>query len=649
MANLNKNNYNNLKLVINKDEYWDFFVNKDSYDCYKGFDRCLISYIDLCDDECYEGDKWIYSKKGYTWDDSIAVAHTMFNISYTGVDNGLFNYRRDMITNKEFVDIFTKSTYDIEENDYRLKLHAVSGTTVLYDYPLHREECYTKLNGGFYQGFFKSDCEKYQVLPSKFEDGDTLNFEFTLKKCDFESESSKTLNDKHPNNKGIFFFLGTRAENKWIYQYDKDYACDQLDIADFVEGGEIDPRTHIIGDLTDVRLEEETLDIDDYTDFNYYDERLYIGDKCDWNDMSDYLVMDTKPKLIDETARHITLESWCCNSGNSKGSSMLKPFFKGCGCPISYKKISSTVGDKSREIGWFDPFGDDYISSFDGISDDVDCQEYIENELDITDFEYETDNGIMFSEGNQYYFYTDNKFLFFNRTKTGHTVYSFIEGTKFLYYGRKSQFKGNLFILMNRTKTGYTVNDIEALKEENANKYNVYNDIYDNAFAFRITDDGEIGYRLITIDCAKEGDDKTLVLEGYSNKGLIPNCEWFTIDAKVIFLGGDKMQFKFYINGKLVYITKELPRIRLRYLNDLKEKQEGVPYNISLGGGSQGLAETVQFNYMLNPDRIYPIEENFGGSFIGYINSFKIYDCLVGQEAMIDNYKKEMDKLKEVG
>ena len=30
MANLNVNNFNNLKLKINKDEYWDFFVNKDS-------------------------------------------------------------------------------------------------------------------------------------------------------------------------------------------------------------------------------------------------------------------------------------------------------------------------------------------------------------------------------------------------------------------------------------------------------------------------------------------------------------------------------------------------------------------------------------------------------------------------------------------
>ena len=652
MANLNVNNYHNLKLRINKDEYWDFFVNKDSYGCYGArsdgfYDKCLITYIDLCDNECYDGDKWIYSKSGYTWDGSTALYHTMHNISFCGVDNGLFNYRRDRITNREFVDIFTKSVYDIDDNDYRLKLHAVSGSTVLYDYPLHKEKCRSKLNGGFYQGFFKTECGKYQVLPSKFEDGDVFVFEFTMKKCALEKESDKTLNDKYPNNKGIFFFLGTRAENKWVYQYIDDDGCEQLDMSEFVEDGEIDKKSFIIKDLSDVRLEEETLDIDGYVNFNYYDEELYNGGKCDWNDMSDYLVISTKPRVIDESAPHITLDTWCCSNDGLKTDSVLKPFFKGCGCPISYRNVNHYRSDKNKEISNFDAFGDEYIISFEDVCDDLDSLEYVERDLDISDFEYESDNGIPFSQANQYYFYTDNKFLFFNRTKTGETVSSFDEGVKYMYYGRKNTFKGNLFILMNRTKSGYTVSNIDELREKDANHYNPYLDIYDNAMAFRITDDGEIGYRLITIDCEKDGENKVKVLEGYSNKGVIPNCEWFTVDVKVIFLGGNKMKFKFYVNGKLVYITSELPRIRLRHLNDLKEKQEGVPYNISIGGGSQGLAETVQFNYMLNPSRVYPIEENFGGSFIGYIKTFRIYDCMIGKDTIEDNYKYEMKKIKE--
>ena len=248
MANLKVNNYHRLKFRFNKDEYWDFFVNKDSYGYYGSnpnelYDKCLISYIDLSDSDCIGEDNWIYGKNDYTWDKSISLEHTLYNITYTGVDNGLFTYRKDRISNKDFVDLFKSNTLKIEADDNRLKLHAVSGNTLLYEYPLHVEDGYVKLNGGFYQGFFKTECDKYQVLPSKFDDGDVYYFEFTLKKCDLEAESTKTLNDKYPENKGIFFYIGTRAENKWVYLYDENdqyglEECYQLGMDDFVEDGE---------------------------------------------------------------------------------------------------------------------------------------------------------------------------------------------------------------------------------------------------------------------------------------------------------------------------------------------------------------------------------------------------------------------------
>ena len=219
------------------------------------------------------------------------------------------------------------------------------------------------------------------------------------------------------------------------------------------------------------------------------------------------------------------------------------------------------------------------------------------------------------------------------------TVKDWVEGTEYMYYGRKNKFNGNLFILMNRTITGYSVNDIDELRDESLNEYNPYDDLYDNALAFRITDDGKIGYRLVSIDCEKEGRDKTLMMEGYSFANMIPECEWFTVNARLSFLGGDKMKIMFYINGKLVYITKELPRLRLRALNDLYEKQEGVPFNISIGGGTQGLADTVQYNYMLEPTRVYPLEKYFAGSFIGYFKSFRIYNCLMEKIVIEGNSK----------
>lgn len=652
MANLKVNNYHNLKLRINKDEYWDFFVNKDAYGYFKdNSDSCIISYISLADADCDSG--WLQSNNKYTWEDAISVGYTLYNITYTGVDNGLFTFRKDRITNKDFLDIFQANKLKIEENDISLKLHAVSGSTLQYDYPLHCNDEYVTFNGGFYQGFFKTECDKYQVLPTHFDDGETYNIEFTLKKCDIEPESNKTLNDKYPENKGIFFYIGTRAENKWIYLYDKDDIdgledCYQLGMDDFVEGGEIDKKDHIIGNFYDLDPEfvedDLTWDWDDYTNYNYYDESLYAKDSCDWDEMFDYVEVNPTEaaKTIDETADHINMSSWCCTVPQQEEKYVLKPYFVGCGCPIKYKKEIIKTDEKNDEyLSNGLTFGEDgYIGNWDDLVDSD--YDYWEPELDITDFQYYTDNGFNLAEANWYYFYTDNKYLMFDRTKTGKTIKNWVEGTQYMYYGRKNNFKGNLFILMNRTKTGYTVNTIDTLRDKDANYYNPYKDLYNNALAFRITDNGEIGYRLLTIDCKKEGRDKTSIVEGYSSENVIPECEWVTINIRITFIGGDKMKLMFYVNGKLKYISKELPRIELRELNDLYEKQEGVPYNISIGGGTQGLAETIQYNYMLNPTRVYPIEKYFAGSFIGHIKSFKIYNCFMEQMIIENNHKKAL-------
>jgi len=651
MANLKVNNYHNLRLRINKDEYWDFFVNKDTYGHLKNnSDNCIISYINLADADCDNG--WLQSNSEYTWENAISVGYTLYNITYTGVDNGLFTFRKDRITNKDFLDIFQTNKLKIEENDTRLKLHAVSGNTLQYDYPLHCNDEYVTFNGGFYQGFFKTECDKYQVLPTHFDDGETYNIEFTLKKCDIKPESNKTLNDKYPDNKGIFFYIGTRAENKWIYLYDKEDVdgledCYQLGMDDFVEDGGIDRKTYIIGgDLLTPNPDFDGYDpfeLGDYTNYNYYDDALYEQDKCDWNNMYDYLEIESniKPKIIDESSSHSTL-TWCCNEISNNDNYALLPFFKGCACPIKYKKVKNNNGIEPNPLKPCTEFGDEYIGDFEDLDDLEFSQTYLENDLDISDFDYSTDNGFKLSEANWYYFYTDNKYLMFDRTKSGKTIKNWVEGTQYMYCGRKNNFKGNLFILMNRTKTGYTVNTIDALKNKDANYYNPYKDLYNNALAFRITDKGEIGYRLLTIDCKKEGRDKTSIVEGYSSENVIPECEWVTINIRITFIGGDKMKLMFYVNGKLKYISKELPRIELRELNDLYEKQEGVPYNISIGGGTQGLAETIQYNYMLNPTRVYPIEKYFAGSFIGYIKSFKIYNCFMEQMIIENNYKKAL-------
>ena len=638
MANLKENNYHNLKLRVNKDEYWDFFINKDSFGPYNYnpnvmYDACLISYIDTTIPECVSGDTWLFSTDSYQWESAYTIDNTLYNIGYTGIDNGLIRYRKDRISNKEFFDIYTKSKYEITGGDNRLKLHSISGTTLLYDYPTHYENGVIKLNGGFYQGFFKTQCDKYNVLPSSMETGDEWELEFELNKCEFEKEKGNTLNDKYPNNKGIFFYMGTRAENKWIYMYDeKEDECFTLAYDEYIEDAEIDKKDYIIGNFYDPNPEfVDEFNLDDYTNYYYYDESYYTPSEeellddyveCDGHSiMDDYLDYPIKPKLIDENLPHEVIGAWCCSKRPSKTKQVA--FFNACGCvKQAYVRVDD---DENGDFTGCEPFGEgDYIDDFDGLTMD---DEYIEPEMNIVDFEYETNNGFKLNSANDYYFYTDNKFLMFDRTCNGYTTRTWVEGTQMMYFGKKNKFKENLFILMNRTPTGYTVNDIDKLRDEANNQYDdLYNDIYNNAFALRITDDGEIGYRYLILDCESENEGKYKIEEGYSFKNVIKDCEWHTIHIKIKAIGKN-IKLYFYVDGKLVYVTKELPKFNFHELNDLYEKQEGVPFNISLGGGTQGLAETILPNYMLEPSRVYPLEENFAGSFIGYLRSFKFYNC----------------------
>ncbi len=78
----------------------------------------------------------------------------------------------------------------------------------------------------------------------------------------------------------------------------------------------------------------------------------------------------------------------------------------------------------------------------------------------------------------------------------------------------------------------------------------------------------------------------------------------------------------------------------------MKEKQEGVPFNISLGGGTQGLAEMITLNYMAYPEYVFPIEKHFAGTFIGELKTFKFYDCNVNYTEIQNNVEFEKNSIK---
>jgi hypothetical protein len=106
-------------------------------------------------------------------------------------------------------------------------------------------------------------------------------------------------------------------------------------------------------------------------------------------------------------------------------------------------------------------------------------------------------------------------------------------------------------------------------------------------------------------------------------------------------------RLKIYVNGRRFFTIENFEEIIPRGLNTDKEKQVGVPFNISWGGGTQGLRENLTFSsttgttYIQDPESLPTndlvgtdysglttnilLEQNFGGTFEGGISQFRMY------------------------
>ena len=561
--NIKINSVRSLRFKCIYDEYYDFMLYRGECSDDSDWDACLVANIDadgVLTPKRYDNQGQptthggeVYSKM--VWSGAVCNDVTLKDIGLTGTDNGFIAYAKDRITNQTFMDMLTGTTYSLD--DARFFMSPVSGNTQMYTYPMTIESDskgkYFSMKGGFYQGFFKLNGFDYQTLPSYIENDWCLNF--VLRKRDDYTDTPGTLNSLYPENKGIFFYMGTRAENKFWEMYNSD------------------------------EDKKEFLRPDALTD-GYF--------ACEYVDEDNKSVLD----------------------------------------------------------------GGKYLDSCDG--ETAWDTSYVEDEENITEATAGTTDGKELDVKGYYEIKTDNKFIFFNRTCTGFTVNTWDSSENDYEYddcndvitptsdhknvvaltGITDDCKENKFITYNRTYTGKTVNNTE--EEIRYTKYDVYKDIKNNAFALRIDNEGRIGYKFATCD---EESESIGFKEEYTKKSIIPNNKWVDVTVRFKILNGTSeqcskhigqrsMKIYIYVDGYLVFVSKELPEFNFRRLNDINQKQEGVPYNISLGGGTQGLLETISKDYYDVSKYALPLEKGFAGSFMGDIRSFRFYDCFNGVQAI---------------
>ena len=634
--------------TIDRREYWDFFLGLSTaytmHDSDSLAKECLSAYIDTSDDECID-DKNLISKKDYKWEDIKNEGVNFENIGYTGVDNGFITFDKYTITNKEFIELFTESTYAIDKEDNKLHLNKVDGNNQLFTYDNefvtdNEKGRVAKLNGGFFQGFFRSGCG-YQILPSNLGYGWCL--EFTLKKEDFEKKGY-TLNDRYPENKGTFFYMGTRAENKWWEKFNvsetfariyNTYFADDYIEDDYLKT--IDPNEEYFADNKPVTYSDDDYFNDEY--FNTvckgkctpYDEEHHEGCKYKFKYPEALNCYQSNSKWFNDCGG-VWIETELLKTGSENGSNRNK--YK-CDCS---KYFNDGYFADDIEICDCDT---DYVRK-----DYRGHDEYLDVDRDL-----ETKDGYSVGQPNIVEIRTDNKFILFDRTCDGFTVDNWVDGSEVIITDIKDNGKENYFLLFNRTCGGKTVeSEIEPNKD-----YDVCADLYRNAFALQIDDEGKLGYKYLVKDCDtdEESECHIKILSEFTKKPVITQSQWHTISVRFRPLGkiykkndkktsdSVKMLLMIYVDGKLRLISKELPTFNFRELNDLPSKQEGVPFNISLGGGTQGLSDVIYYNYLEYPKYRLPLEKHFGGTFIGYIKSFRFYDCDKSLGEIRQNYRYE--------
>ena len=494
------------------------------------------------------------------------VTTEICDVGLTGIDNGLTT-ELSGITMTAYTGLYTTTaqTYNRYVYDRRFKMHPISGNTTptnrlwnddSYSYGLSYVNAggdigtVAKLNGGFYQGFYKLQGYDYEVFPTRVSQGWSVEM---LLKYQFTGDTNVGLNARYPDNKGTFFFMGSRAENKFYHHASGSPESDS-------------GYTRVTSGLTCMHTCGCT-------------KTGGTGADC----ISVYQPTGT------------TVNSCACECSCSCASSVsvpdLDPLYDGVSNAMSIR-FSGDTGNPRVCVK-------EYLITGSCVPSGT-CLTGTSYVTGVTTVEWCSTKGIFDSCVN--------------------TLYPEIEHWV----------------------------QIDAVFERD-----VYFDCGD---LFYLGGLGQVEFPIFTATPAN--NSVSLVMppitheEGYS--GYTPAK---TTEVKITDLWLEQKNFrkgtlKIFVNGQLFMVCEDFEEIIPRPLNTFKERQVGVPFNISVGGGTQGLkdnltlsgtcpAELSGMTYQQDPEclttedldnTIYSglttnifLEEVFGGSFIGEISAFRMY------------------------
>jgi len=576
---------------------------------------------------------------------SCQLSGSSCDIGLTGIDNGLVTGMTGQTI------IFTNGLlpnslkFDRLSFDRRLKLFQVTGNTtnsnrfsgfnktVLYEVvskydPLNGT--YHELYGGFYQGFYKLFGYDYEIFPERMNKGWAIEMILKPRLVNeyFPNTGETTLNQIYPNNKNIFFYIGARAENKFYHHADGSPKC-------------FTGYTRVTSGLTGL----STCACCNYTVTN--SRCIYVYPPRSVNGIHDPHVNYGCDKC--GGVKDVSITCGCgCNeiSCQSCGWECQK---HECGSIIPPKPTPTPTVTTPVACDPFTPTPTCTPSC--SCTKCSGCSDCSSASTEFTSIEDTCEKNPLLD--------TMSNALAFKLC--GDPKNPGI-GIRFLRFTGGCETTGTCTTGITYT-TGYTITEICTppiypdcekinpawLNEEHWFQVNVVWERYDYFEKCDLSYKGGLGE--IT---------KRLYLEGLANNSIsliappytqgTDALQVDTINLNEIWLQEGKYRkgrLKIYINGKIFYTIEDFEEIIPRALNTDKEKQVGVPFNVSWGGGTQGLRENLTFTNMLGTGytqdpECFPtndlsgttfsglntnilIEQNFAGTFEGGISQFRMY------------------------
>lgn len=583
-------------------------------------------------------------------------AGTLCDVGLTGIDNRLVTkIKGDFLeyTNGLFND---SQKFDRLSYDRRMKFiqpstnvpvnNKFSGVPLYTTYQMVTKHApligrYVELYGGFYQGFYKLFGYDYEILPTRMKKGWTVEM---LLKPRFVDEYSPptgytTLNQIYPNNKNTFFYMGARAENKFYHYADghpncdtgytrvtsaltcfETCACCNYEITKsrciYVYpprpiGGVYDPHVNYGCDLCNGNAElqitcgcscnESPCETCGWMCFTHVCSGITIPTPTPTPTPTATPNCDSHPVVVP------------CSSGDPCCTSCVNCGCDVCGCPPETPSNNfQSIEDTCEK----DPKWDDLSNnlSFRLCGDPKNPGIGI-RAIKIT--------GSCISTGTCI---TGQTYV------TGHTIVDICTPPIYPYCFEvnPSWLEYEHWFLIDIVFERYTFLDYCDLKWygglDDITRVELLESLANNAIS------------LIAPPYTN----------GYSTEEKIEivqlNQQW--LDDTKFRLG----RLKIYINGRIFYVVENFEEVIPRALNTDKEKQVGVPFNMSWGGGTQGLHENLTLSactalaeglYIQDPE-CFPnnilsattlnklrthilLEENFGGTFDGAISQFRFY------------------------